>query len=465
MSAAAPAPVPAAAPRLPPLAGPLFVEVMLVMAVGLLGTLLAARLGDAPAAAFALCAQVTAMLFVLFRVVGAGVGVVVAQALGGQRRAAADAAALAALGAASWSGGACALLALLGAGPLLRALNTPPEVLPLAQPLLQWLAPAVLLDAWNNTLSSVLRAHLHARPTLWVNALIQVLHGALAWPLMLGVAGLAEGAGLGLTGYALALLAARGLGLALLLQAWRQRLGLRPAAADWRHWRGATLAPVVHIGWPGAVEHGVWRLGFMVSLSVVGALGASALATQAYVMQLTQGILLCGFVIGLSAEVVVGHLIGAGRLHAAHRLVRRVLAWGLALALGLSLAAALGGRWLLGWFTDDPAIVAQGVRLLWLAVALETGRVFNLVLLNALRAAGDARFPMWAGLPVVALVMAGGSLWLGGPAGLGLAGVWLACAADEWLRGLLSWWRWARLGWVPAARGLRRRLRPRRGVA
>lgn len=441
------------------MAGPLFFELALAMAMGVVGTLLAARLGDVPAAAFALCAQITAMLFVLFRVVGAGVGVVVAQSLGGGRRDSADRTALATLGAASWTGGACAALALFGAGPLLRALNTPPEVLALAQPLLQALAPAVLLDAWNNTLASVLRAHLHARPTLRVNGLIQAVHGALAWPLMLGVAGLGDGQGLGLAGYALALLLARGVGLALLLQAWRQALGLRPAGADWWRWRGDVLAPVVHVGWPGAVEHGVWRVGFLVSLSVVGTLGASALATHAYVLQITQGILLCGLVTGLSAEIVVGHLIGAGRLHAAHRLVRRALGWGLCWAAGLSLAAALAGRWLLGWFSADPAILDQGATLLWLTVALETGRVFNLVLLNALRAAGDARYPMWAGLPVVAAVMAGGSLWLGGPAGWGLVGVWLAYAADEWVRGLLSWWRWTRLGWLPAARRTHRRLR------
>ena len=450
-------------PRLLPLAGPLFVELALAMAMGVVGTWLAARLGDAPAAAFALCVQLTAMLFVLFRVVGAGVGVVVAQALGAGRRDAADRTALAALGAASWTGGACAALAGLGAGPLLRALNTPPEVLALAQPLLQWLAPAVLLDAWNNVLSSVLRAQLQARPTLVVNAVIQLVHGLLAWPLMLGGFGLAGAAadGLGLAGYALALLAARGLGLALLLQAWRQRLGLRPRPADWWRWRGATLAPALHIGWPGAVEHGVWRAGFLVSLSVVGTLGATALATHAYVLQVSQGLLLCGLVIGLSAEIVVGHLIGAGRLRAAHRLVRRVLAGGLGLALGLSVAAALAGRWLLGAFSADPAILAQGAVLLWLTVALETGRVFNLVLLNALRAAGDARYPMWVGMPVVAGVMAGGSLALGGAAGWGLVGVWLAYAADEWVRGLLSWWRWTRLGWVPAARAQRRRLRHR----
>ena len=68
---------PPSAPRLLPLAVPLFAEMALAIGMGLVGTVLAARLGDAQGAAFALCNQVLAMLFVFFRIIGAGVGVVV----------------------------------------------------------------------------------------------------------------------------------------------------------------------------------------------------------------------------------------------------------------------------------------------------------------------------------------------------------------------------------------------------
>ena len=55
--------------------------------------------------------------------------------------------------------------------------------------------------------------------------------------------------------------------------------------------------------------------------------------------------------------------------------------------------------------------------------------------------------------------MAGGSWWLGAYLGWGLAGVWLAYAADEWLRGLLMWRRWLRLRWLPFARQTHRAQR------
>ena len=43
---------------------------------------------------------------------------------------------------------------------LLQALQAPVDLLPLALPFLQWLAPAMLLDAWNASMGSVMRAHL-----------------------------------------------------------------------------------------------------------------------------------------------------------------------------------------------------------------------------------------------------------------------------------------------------------------
>jgi Na+-driven multidrug efflux pump len=85
--------------------------------------------------------------------------------------------------------------------------------------------------------------------------------------------------------------------------------------------------------------------------------------------------------------------------------------------------------------------------------------VFNMVVINALRAAGDARYPVIAGSASMALVLAGGSWFLGVHLGWGLVGVWIAYAADEWIRGLLMWRRWATLGWLPHARASHRKLR------
>lgn len=439
-----------ATPRLFSLAWPLFLELCLGLAVGLIGTLLAARISDPAGAAFALANHVSATLFILFRIIGAGISVVITQALGGGRRAVVDASARAALGASSWLGGLSALLALALAGPLLRLMNAPAEVLPLAQPFLMALAPAMLLDAWNAAMGSVMRAHLRTRDTLMVLVVMQIVQLGLALMLM---------PWLGLPGFALALAISRALGLGLHLWLWRLRLGLRPQRSDWWRLPRQELAAVLHIGLPGAAENIAYRLAYMVSVAVAGQLGAQALAAHSYASQLMYFVLLPGLATGFAAEIAVGHLIGAGRLHEAHRLVRRALARGLAISVVVAGAAAAASPWLLSGFTQDSQIIATATTLMVLTVLLEPGRTFNLVVINALRAAGDARYPVLMGAGSMALVLAGGSWLLGQQLGLGLVGLWLAYSADEWLRGLMMWRRWARLGWVPHARAVHRRLR------
>ncbi|OYU42406.1 MAG: hypothetical protein CFE44_24165 [Burkholderiales bacterium PBB4] len=110
-------------------------------------------------------------------------------------------------------------------------------------------------------------------------------------------------------------------------------------------------------------------------------------------------------------------------------------------------------------FTNDPAIIAQATQLLWIAVLLEPGRTCNIVIIIALRAAGDARFPVVAGAASMLVVMGGGAWFFGVHLGWGLVGVWIAYTLDEWVRGSMMAARWFRWGWLPHAVRVRRSAR------
>ncbi len=452
---------PTAPPRLTHVALPLFGELALGVGVAATGLTIAARLGEAPAAAYLLALHVLSALVLLLRVVGAGVGVVVAQALGKGDRPHADAVARAAIGAATWVGLAAGVIALVGGQALLRAVHAPDAVRPAASALLMAMAPVLLLDAWVASMGQVLRAHLRGRDTLRVVIAMHLLHLPLAWFAMHGFAGWD---GFGLVGFGVAGVISRCAALALLWHLWTSRLGLHPTAADTWRWPRRTLDGVVRIGWPSAAEAGLYRLCFMVSVAAAGTLGSAGVAAQGFALQINHLTLLFGLALGLAAEIVVGHRVGAHQLHAADQLVRRALSIGVMASVWIAVVAWLSGPWLLRIFTDDPALIALASPLLLASVALEPGRAFNLVLVNALRATGDTRFPLVAGIVSMTLVLGIGSWLLAVEAGLGLLGVWIAYAADEWVRGLAMWWRWRSRAWVPAARRSRRALsasRPR----
>lgn len=441
-------------PRLNRIAGPILGEFMLGMSVAMLCLWLASRSSDAAAGAFGLASQVLETLFVLFRVLAIGAGVVITQALGGRQPETARRTARAVLGASSWVGLLAAAWVLFGNELTLELLRAPDAVRPLAAPLLQLLAPALLLEAYNLSLAAILRAHLQARDCLRVMLLMHGLHLLLVIPLMQG---LGSWPGLGLPGYALAMAISRLAGLALHLWLWRRRLQLAPRWRDFWALRLSDLWPVLHIGLPGAGTEMVYRLAFMVSLAATAALGVSALATHSYTLQLLKYVVLISLAIGWACEIMVGRLVGAGDFRAANALVRKAVRNGLLASGGLALLAALGAPWLLSVFTRDPEVIAAARTLLWLSLALETGRVFNLIVAGALRATGDAIYPALASVGSMALVLGAGSVWLGKL--FGLPGIWIAYALDEWLRGLLLLARWLVHGWLPHARGSQRRQR------
>ena len=61
---------------------------------------------------------------------------------------------------------------------------------------------------------------------------------------------------------------------------------------------------------------------------------------------------------------------------------------------------------------------------------------------NSLRGAGDVRFPMFVAISAMWSVGVMTSWLLGIVAGLGLAGIWLGFALDEWVRGIIVMFRW-----------------------
>ena len=108
-------------------------------------------------------------------------------------------------------------------------------------------------------------------------------------------------------------------------------------------------------------------------------------------------------------------------------------------------------------FTRDAAVIEAAQTLLWISLALETGRVANLIVLGALRATGDVIFPVSAAIASIVLVLGFGSLVLGRH--WGLAGIWIAYAADEWIRSAIMFWRWETRGWMRHAQAIHQRIR------
>jgi len=443
-----------ARPSLNKIAVPIVGEFVLGISVAMAGLYLASHTSDSAASTFGLTQQVLETLFVAFRVLAIGAGILVTQSLGAGQTGQARDTAFTVLGASTWAGAAVALWLLLGDRWTLNVLNAPDELWPVASLYMALLAPSMLLEAYNLSMAAILRAHLHARESFWI---MVAMHGSHLLLAVLFMRGWGHWDGWGLNGYAVAWFVSRCIGLGLHLGLWRARMGLRPRAQHWWRVPPRRLWPLLHIGLPGAAIELMYRMAFMVSLSATARLGVAALATHSYTLQTLKFVLLISLSIGWACEIMVGRLVGAGQLSEADRMVRKGIRNGMLASGTLVLCAALAAPWLMRAFTRDPAIIAAAQTLLWISVLLELGRVYNLVLVGALRATGDLHFPVYAGSVSIVLLLGVGSYVLGRT--FGLPGIWLAYVADECVRGLLMWWRWHRRGWLTHAQRTLRRMR------
>jgi Na+-driven multidrug efflux pump len=256
---------------------------------------------------------------------------------------------------------------------------------------------------------------------------------------------------MGVTGVALASVFSRVVASIILWVLLDRRLHLMLRARDFIEFNVDRIKRILHIGLPAAGEHMSYWVSLMVITSFVARMGAESLAMMTYTRQVQLLVILFSIALGLGTELLIGRLVGAGAFEQAYQEVMKSVRIGFAISTTAIVLVALFGKQLLGQFSHDPLVIAGGAFLLLLSIPYEPGRVLNIVIINALRATGDARFPIsiaifsqWCfSVPLC---------WLFGlKLGWGLPGVWIAMGVEEWARGLIMLRRWKKRSWLPHA--------------
>jgi putative MATE family efflux protein len=439
------------------LAWPIFVEQALHMLMGVVDTFMVSHVSDQAVAGLGGANQIVVLFLVVFSFFSIGASVVITHHLGAKDPVGAEAIARTALGVNTWLGLVVSLLVWTFAEPMLRAMQLSDALLYYALPFLHLMGGTLFLESMNFSLSAVLRSHMHTRAVMVVTVAQNLLNVAGNCILLFGLFGAPQ---MGVVGVALSTVFSRLVACAALWFLVKHHTHLTMGWRDFLLIDLGRLRRILRIGLPAAGENISWWLAFMFLSAFTARMGDVALATQTYAMQLALVVMLSSIAIGLATEILVGHLIGAGRLEDAYAECLRSLRIGLAVSGAMSITFALLAPYLFRLFTHDTRIIELGTTLVRIGMVLELGRVFNLIVINSLRASGDVRFPVLAGLLSQWGVMAFGGWLLGTYLGLGLVGVWIAFTVDEWLRGLAMLHRWKKRRWVKYAHRVRAASQP-----
>lgn len=257
------------------------------------------------------------------------------------------------------------------------------------------------------------------------------------------------GAGLGVRGAALGTgLAMACIGLLMLFLLVRRKgpLQLRGDAA-WR-FNGVCLRNAYRLATPAALERITLSLAQIVLTSVVTSMGAVAVAANYVAVQAESICYLPAFGVAAAATALVGQSIGAGRPDMARQFANLTTILGFCLVTVTGSVLFFGAPLLAGTLTPEPEVIALSSKVLRVVAFSEPLFAVSIVVIGALRGAGDSRGPfllnlcsMW-GVRVVTILLFTRSY--------GLMGVWGTMTAELVFRGIIFLIRLLRGKWVNA---------------
>lgn len=427
------------------LAMPAVGEQLLNMTVGLVDTWLVGHLGAPSIAAVSISNQFVMLATVLFAAVATGSTALIARSVGAGDYRTANRALGQSVLLGTFIGLTSTCLGVLLARQAVHLMGAVDEALPLATTYLRIVSCTFLLSTWLFIGNACLRGAGDTISTMRIMLLVNVVNIAVASTLIYGPFGLPK---LGVAGSALGAASGRATGgVVVLVLLWRGRGGLRLDPRKALRFDGQTIRRVLQIGIPTGIEQMLMRLGQSSYLRVVTTLGMTACAAHSIALNAESLSFMPGFGFAVAATTLVGQGLGANEPKRAEK--DGYLSYG----LGAAVMAAMGVVFLLfapqlvGFFTDEPEVIALGSGPLRLVALAQPLLASSMIFGGALRGAGDTRWPMVftaAGVWLVRLPLA---ILFVLVLELGLMGAWYAMVVDLALRGTLVFIRFRRGGW------------------
>ncbi len=209
----------------------------------------------------------------------------------------------------------------------------------------------------------------------------------------------------------------------------------------------AIFAKILKVGVPTAGENLSYCIAQILITWMIAGMGTNYLAAYSLVITLSRYVFISGISIGTGTQIKVGYYVGSRKEDEAHKKVYKYFAAGASISLVLSLLLNVFKSPVIGLFTKNPEITAIASAVFVISIFLEPARNLNTIINPGLKGAGDVNFPVMVGIVFMWGLAVGGAYLLGVRMKLGLTGVWVAMACDEWIRGSIMFWRWRSGAW------------------
>ena len=429
---------------------PIFIDLALNFATLIINMMMVGAVSVDAVAELTVGNQVFDLALIIFNFINIGVCVVCAQALGAGNKKLVRRLVHTGYGINIITGTIVSLGVFFFAPLIVEVMNVPDEISQSSQSYLAILSLCFLPQALCLVSAAILRAFECTRDAMYVSLLINLIT-------MLGnsmfLFGWFNMPVLGVEGVAVSTVIGRVIACLVYVPLILRRTKIRIIPRFLFDFKKKIFAAILNIGLPGAGENLSWHSQYMFMTAVVASMGAFPLATHGIYFQMVLIMMLFSISIAMGTEILIAHYAGALQLDLAYKQLMRSVKIGMCATILITFSIPLGtGKFIISQFTDSLEVLALATPIFLLTVIQEPGRILNIIIINSLRAVGDTKFP---------LIMAVISMWgisvplgcfLGLHCGLGLLGVWIGFAADEWVRGISMFLRWRSRVWEKAAK-------------
>ncbi len=195
------------------------------------------------------------------------------------------------------------------------------------------------------------------------------------------------------------------------------------------------LPRIFHYGIPAGFEGLIYLTSQTIVVSFIGILGTNALLAKGFAGNVSYYMSLTTSSTAAGVSIVVGQLIGAGKINEVKRVSKKVIGLDILITATVCLISLFLGPRILRIYTEDPSILTTAMQVLFVSVVLELMRCVTGNLIAILKATGDVSFPFTIVI-IGSIINIAISYYMGITLQIGLVGIWLGYIADVFFRGV-----------------------------
>lgn len=411
---------------------PLLIEQILIVAVGMVDTLMISGAGEAAVSGVSLVDNINILVINIFAALATGGAVVVGHFLGEKDEKSAGKAAWQLVYAAIVISFVVAVIYMLAHNWILAHVfgKIDADVMKSAKTYLLITAVSIVPLAVYSSCAALFRAMGKSNITMWISLLMNVIH-------VIGNVILIYGFDMGVAGAAISTTVSRivAAGLIFILMCRKEQIITLRGQITYR-FQKTLIKKIMYIGIPSGMENSLFQLGKILLLSLVSTFGTSAIAANAVCNTVAVFNNLPGMSINYGILSVVAVCVGANDYKSAKIYTKKLIKTAYIATFACSFLLAVFAQPIVGMFH----LSAEASHLAVIILRMHAGMacifwIPSFSLPYVLRAAGDTIYPMCIAIVSMWIFRIGIAYVLSYIFHVGLIGVWIAMVIDWVFRG------------------------------